>query len=63
MKKFWHYLEHIVCICTFLNKNVAGCPKGGFIVKGEDVRGEMWIIFWMGGGEGTDVPTSLTSHT
>ncbi len=59
LNKFWHYLEHIVCICLFLNKNVVGCLKRGFLVKGEDVD----YIFVGGGGEGTDVPTSLTSHT
>ena len=42
-------------------------------MKGEDVDcifvwgggvGKMWILFLFGGGgEGTDVPTSLTSHT
>ena len=29
LKRFWHYLKHIVHICTFLNKNVAVCRKGG----------------------------------
>ena len=57
LKKFRHYLEHIVRICTFLNKNVAVCPKGG-IVNGEEVDD-----IFEGGNEGTDVPISLTCHT
>jgi hypothetical protein len=49
------------CLLLFiLEQKCCRLSERRFLVKGEDVD---FIFVWGGGGEGTDVPTSLTSHT